>query len=33
VYLTFQYSLGQAPHVRQRPQDEEQAGQTGFPIR
>ena len=33
VYLTFQYSLGQAPRVRQRPQDEEQAGQTGFPIR
>ena len=32
VHLTFQYALGQAPRMRQRPQAEEQ-GQSSFPIR
>jgi hypothetical protein len=32
VYLTFQYAVGQAPRVRQRPPEEE-GGSTGFPVR
>lgn len=32
VHLSFQYALGQAPRMRQRPQDQEQAP-SGFPIR